>query len=139
MENLKWQICQPDHQWKIKGFIDNEKQLFSISNDTKVVSKILEIHMFPYILEFAKNCGFEVILPSHQNYYPDLSFVSKINPEIKYAIDLKTTYRNEKNPNFCNGFTLAPMGNILGIGNLVKTSNFLIRVIVGIFVIQNSK
>ncbi|BCD69578.1 hypothetical protein HSHS1_02440 [Helicobacter suis HS1] len=66
--------------------------------------------MFPYILEFAKNCGFEVILPSHQNYYPDLSFVSKINPEIKYAIDLKTTYRNEKNPNFCNGFTLGSHG-----------------------------
>ncbi len=74
LEKLKEQICQPDHQWKIKGFIDSERHLFSLSNDTKVVSKILEIHMFPYILEFAEDCGFDVVLPSHQNYYPDLSF-----------------------------------------------------------------
>ncbi|WP_235852438.1 EcoRV family type II restriction endonuclease [Helicobacter vulpis] len=110
LEKLKEQICQPDHQWKIKGFIDSERRLFSLSNDTKVVSKILEIHMFLYILEFAEDCGFDVVLPSHQNYYPDLSFVSKANPALKYAIDLKTTYRNAKNPNLCNGFTLGSHG-----------------------------
>ncbi len=40
-------------EWTIKGFIDTHKEIYTISSDTKVVSKILEIHLFPKILEFA--------------------------------------------------------------------------------------
>ncbi|OQY43144.1 MAG: type II deoxyribonuclease, partial [Anaerolineaceae bacterium 4572_78] len=36
-------------QWTIKGFIDTYKNIYTISNDTKIVSKILEIHLFPKI------------------------------------------------------------------------------------------
>ena len=31
-------------------------------------------------------------------------------PDIKFAVDLKTTYRDEKYPQFCNGFTLGSHG-----------------------------
>lgn len=110
LSNLESKICQPNHQWKIKGFIDSDTHIFSLSNDTKVISKILEIHIFPYILEFAKTHHFNVVLPYHQNYYPDLSFVFQKDSTIKYAIDLKTTYRNENNPKLCNGFTLGSHG-----------------------------
>lgn len=109
LDNLKSKICQ-NNEWKIKGFIDIDKNIFSLSNDTKVISKILEIHIFPYILDFARTHNFELILPSHQNYYPDLSFVYKHDETLKFALDLKTTYRNEKNPKFCNGFTLGSHG-----------------------------
>ena len=64
-------------EWTIKGFIDTHQEIYTISSDTKVVSKILEIHLFPKILGFAEEQGFEVVLADHQNYYPDLSFVSK--------------------------------------------------------------
>ena len=50
------------------------------------------------------------MLTDHQNYYPDLSFVSEHQPEIRYAVDLKTTYRLEAKPEFCNGFTLGSHG-----------------------------
>ncbi len=66
LSNLESKICQPNHQWKIKGFIDSDTHIFSLSNDTKVISKILEIHIFPYILEFAKTHHFNVVLPYHQ-------------------------------------------------------------------------
>jgi hypothetical protein len=43
--------------------------------------------------------------------YPDLSFVSADDASIKFAVDLKTTYRLPKYPEFCNGFTLGSHGN----------------------------
>ena len=42
-----------DMQWTIKGFLDIYKNVYTISSDTKVVSKILEIHIFPIISEMA--------------------------------------------------------------------------------------
>jgi hypothetical protein len=39
-----------------------------------------------------------------------MSFVNNANKEIKFAVDLKTTYIDEKRPNYCNGFTLGSHG-----------------------------
>ena len=74
-------------EWTIKGFIDTYREVYTISSDTKVVSKILEIHLFPKILAFAQEQGFEVILADHQNYYPDISFVSKTDENVKFAAE----------------------------------------------------
>ena len=110
VETLEKYITTKDGQWSIKGFIDSYQNVYTISNDTKIVSKILEIHLFPKILEFANNNGYEVILAKHQNYYPDVSLVKRDNPKIKFALDFKTTYRNPKKPFLCNGFTLGSHG-----------------------------
>lgn len=50
------------------------------------------------------------MLAEQQNYYPDLSFVYAEDEKIKFALDLKTTYRLPDNPEFCNGFTLGSHG-----------------------------
>lgn len=107
---LKDYIAYDNNQWRIKGFIDVFKNVYTISTDTKILSKILEIHIFPKIFEFAENNDFDIVLADHQNYYPDISLVSKENPRNKFAVDLKTTYRLEKKPEFCNGFTLGSHG-----------------------------
>lgn len=107
---LKEYVSDSENQWTIKGFIDIFQNIYSISADTKIVSKILEIHLFPKFLEFAHKHNYNIILATHQNWYPDISFVSKSNPEIKFAVDLKTTYISEDNPDFCNGFTLGSHG-----------------------------
>lgn len=99
-----------DGQWRIKGFIDVCRNIYTISSDTKIISKILEIHLFPRILSFAEETGYRVVLAEHQNYYPDISFVHTDNEDIKYAVDFKTTYRLPKYPEFCNGFTLGSHG-----------------------------
>lgn len=94
-------------EWTIKGFIDVYKNVYTISSDTKIVSKILEIHIFPEILKFAEESGYNIILAEHQNWYPDLTFVHKENENIKFALDLKTTFRRN---NTTAGFTLGSHG-----------------------------
>ncbi len=94
-------------EWTVKGFIDAYKNIYTISSDTKIVSKILEIHIFPQILKFAGDIGYRIILAEKQNWYPDLTFVHKENEEVKFALDIKTTFRrNDKTA----GFTLGSHG-----------------------------
>ena len=111
MTTLSCHVSTEDGQWAIKGFIDAFKHIYTISSDTKVVSKILEIHLFPQILEFAKFNDYKIVLADHQNYYPDMTFVSEQNERVLYAVDIKTTYRNSRRPWLCNGFTLGSHGS----------------------------
>lgn len=70
----------------------------------------MEIHLFPYFVIFAEENGYILELATHQNWYPDLTFISKRNKNVKFAVDLKTTYRDEQYDGFCNGFTLGSHG-----------------------------
>jgi hypothetical protein len=110
VNQLRCHVSADDGQWTVKGFIDIFKNVYTISSDTKVVSKILEIHLFPQILAFAQANGYKIVLAEHQNYYPDISFVKSDDESIKFAVDFKTTYRNPKKPHLCNGFTLGSHG-----------------------------
>lgn len=96
VNSIEKSISSNDEQWTIKGFIDLFKNIYTISADTKTVSKILEIHLFPSILKFAADHSYKIVLAQHQNYYPDISFVSLGDEKIKFAVDFKTTYRDSK-------------------------------------------
>lgn len=80
-----------NEEWIIKGFIDVNKNVYTISHDTKVVSKIIEIILIPKLKLFAERNGLELELPEAQNYYPDLTFKDKIDGSL-FAVDFKTTY-----------------------------------------------
>jgi len=41
-------------EWTVRGFIDIFKNIYAISSDTKIISKVLEIHLLPHFLTFAK-------------------------------------------------------------------------------------
>ncbi len=110
-KTLNKHVNTEDKQWTIKGFIDVFRNVYTISADTKVVSKILEIHLFPLLLEFAHSHDYRIVLADHQNYYPDLTFISAKDESIKFAVDFKTTYRLPNKPGFCNGFTLGSHGS----------------------------
>lgn len=106
-DKLEKYVSSENGDWTIKGFIDVYKNIYTISSDTKIVSKILEIHIFPQILQFAESIGYKIILAEKQNWYPDLTLVNKENDEIKFALDIKTTFRrNDKTA----GFTLGSHG-----------------------------
>jgi hypothetical protein len=106
-DKLKSYVSTESGDWTVKGFIDVYKNIYTISSDTKIVSKILEIHIFPQILQFAESIGYNIILAEKQNWYPDLTFVNKKNDEVKFAVDIKTTFRrNHKTA----GFTLGSHG-----------------------------
>lgn len=87
--------------WIVKGFIDINKNVYTITNDTKVVSKIIEILLIPKLDKFAHDNGLEMELPSKQNFYPDLTF--KDNVGNLFAVDFKSSYYSG---NSVNGLTL---------------------------------
>src|SRR2546430_507641 len=67
------------------------KNVYTISGDTKVVSKLIELMLFPRFVKFAERYGYKIVLSPQQNFYPDMTFVDK--DENKFAVDLKSTYR----------------------------------------------
>ena len=133
LENIGDEIKTDDGQWSIKGFIDVYRSIYTISADTKVVSKILEIHLLPKLFTFAEKSGYGIVLADHQNYYPDISFVKESDPDIKFAVDFKTTYRLENYPEFCNGFTLGSHGEYFVNRDSTKNIQFPYREYLGHF------
>lgn len=109
VQSLSDKIAKDD-EWTIKGFIDVFQNVYNISDDTKVISKILELQLFPYLKIFGESIGYRIELAKFQNWYPDLTFICMENENIKFAVDLKTTYFTAKNHKFCKGFTLGSHG-----------------------------
>ena len=77
--------------WIVKGFIDIYKKIYTISIDTKVVSKVIELLLIPTLEDFAKKYDLTLELPPQQNFYPDLSFTSNKTGQ-KFAVDIKSTF-----------------------------------------------
>ena len=111
-DKLEKYVSTDNGDWSIKGFIDVYKNIYTISSDTKIVSKILETHIFPQVLQFAESIGYKIILAEKQNWYPDLTFVNKKNEEVKFAVDIKTTFRRNDGATLRKtaGFTLGSHG-----------------------------
>lgn len=78
------------------------KNIYTISADTKVVSKVMELLLFPSVCRFAELNGLKMILSQEQNFYPDITFIDKHGH--KFALDLKSTYR--KSSTEVSGMTL---------------------------------
>lgn len=95
-------VSTPSGDWIIKGFIDIAKNIYTISVDTKVISKIMELLLFPELAHFAEKYRLKMMLSEQQNFYPDISFVD--DDGHRFALDLKSTYRI--NGNRVNGMTL---------------------------------
>lgn len=56
----------PTGDWSVKGFIDVAKNIYTISVDTKVISKIIELMMFPVLEKFAKENGYKMMFATEQ-------------------------------------------------------------------------
>jgi len=124
-------VATKDGDWVVKGFIDIAKNIYTISVDTKVVSKIMELLLFPKICEFAEENLFKVVLCKEQNFYPDVTFVD--SEDNKFAVDLKSTYR--KNKNEVNGMTLGAFTGYFRNRKSRKNISFPYEEYVGHFVL----
>lgn len=106
-DKLEKYVSANNGDWTVKGFIDVYKNIYTISADTKIISKILEIHIFPQLLQFADAIGYRILFAEKQNWYPDITFIDNKNETIKFALDIKTTFRRN---NKTAGFTLGSHG-----------------------------
>lgn len=89
-------IATDKGDWIVKGFIDIYKNIYTISIDTKVVSKVIELLLIPAFEIFANKNNLVLELPPQQNFYPDLTFISKETGE-KFAVDIKSTFKDAGN------------------------------------------
>lgn len=103
IESFGQAVATKEGEWIVKGFIDIYRHIYSISVDTKIVSKVLELLLFPMFFEFAQQHGVEIELCPQQNFYPDLTFVDGKSGR-KFAVDVKSTYRVDGSR--VNGMTL---------------------------------
>lgn len=71
-----------DGQWIVKGFIDVYKSIYTVSLDTKVLSKLIELMLFPLFAKFASDNGLKIVLSEHQNHYPDISFYQRLRKHL---------------------------------------------------------
>lgn len=117
--------------WIVKGFIDIAKNIYTISVDTKVISKIMEILLFPKICEFVQENNYKMVLSKEQNFYPDMSFVDLANN--KYSLDIKSSYR--KNDKTVNGMTLGAFTGYFRDRKSTKNITFPYEQYVGHFVL----
>ena len=83
-------VATDEGGWIVKGFIDVYRRIYTISVDTKLVSKVLELLLFPMFVEFAKKHELEVELSPQQNFYPDLTFRDRSTGSL-FAVDIKST------------------------------------------------
>lgn len=95
-------VSTKDGQWVVKGFIDVYKHVYTISTDMKVVSKIIELYIFPLLYKFAQDNGLRLELTKEQNFYPDITFID--GEGNLFAVDIKSSYR--KTSTRINGMTL---------------------------------
>ncbi len=102
-ESFAAAVATNEGDWIIKGFIDVYQRIYTISVDTKIISKVLELLLFPMFVEFGKQHRLEIELSPHQNFYPDLTFIDKKTGN-KFAVDIKSTYRVDDAS--VNGMTL---------------------------------
>ena len=96
-------VATDEGEWIIKGFIDIYRRVYTISVDTKIVSKVLELLLFPMFVKFAEDNGLDYELCPQQNFYPDLTFIHRKSGRL-FAVDIKSTYRSKTNE--VNGMTL---------------------------------
>src|SRR5260221_418548 len=58
-------VATNEGEWIIKGFIDVYRRIYTISVDTKIISKVVELLLFPMFVEFAEKQGFKLECPYH--------------------------------------------------------------------------
>jgi Restriction endonuclease EcoRV len=88
--------------WDIKGVIDSQKRIYTINDDTKLISKVFELVVTPLVLEIGKKYNLKIVISDKQTFYPDFTLI--LSDDTKYALDVKSTYR--RNGSQVAGFTL---------------------------------
>lgn len=81
--------------WDIRGIIDSSKRIYTISDDTKLISKVFELVSFPIIVEALGGLDLAIEFSEEQTIYPDITVVLPGDFPNKIAIDIKSSYRRQ--------------------------------------------
>lgn len=105
----KIQEIYPDGlEWGIVGILVKSGEVYTLSYDSKILSGIFEILCEPIIRLIAEENGM-IIEKAAQNSYPDFTLFKPQEKNKKYAIEVKSTYRQYNKKGI-----LKPFGYTLG-------------------------
>ena len=80
-------------EWYIKGILDSRQRIYTLSDDTKLISKVFELISIPIITKAVEPYIQSWETEERQTVYPDLNLILAGSPPNKMAIDIKSTYR----------------------------------------------
>ncbi len=90
-------------EWHIKGILDSKKRIYTISDDTKLISKVFELVSVPIITKAIEPYIKSWEIEERQTVYPDLTLILAGSSPNKIAIDIKSTYRKGDTATFTLG------------------------------------
>ena len=101
-------------EWGIVGILTNKGDVYTLSYDSKILSGIFEIFCEPIINEIANDLGY-IVEKTAQNAYPDFTLFHPDDENNKFAIEVKSTYRQFKKSGELKkfGFTLGSYRSFL--------------------------
>lgn len=114
-------------RWDILGIIDEHQNIFPMTSDTKVLSKVFEMKITPDFRRIASKLSIKgndcaLVLAKEQNQYPDITLSGGILGKEKIAIDIKSAYR--KGEGKFSGFTLGAFNGYFKNRNSTKNIAF---------------
>lgn len=101
IETITKYLPKNENEWELVGFINKKKEIYTFSNDSKILGRLFEVIVFETLSNSAIELGYRLYESNQQTVYPDFYFVKPNGRKI--AIDVKTTYRRSGNTKF--GFT----------------------------------
>ena len=90
-------------KWYIKGILDSRKRLYTLSDDTKLISKVFELISIPIITQAFEPYIQKWETEERQTVYPDLTLILPGSSPNKISIDIKSTYRKGDTASFTLG------------------------------------
>lgn len=78
--------------WSLVGILTKKQEVYTLSYDSKILSKIFEILCEPLVRNIADDLGM-IMEKSNQTVYPEFTLFNVEEPMEKVAIDIKSTYR----------------------------------------------
>lgn len=96
-------LCDKEGNWSARGVVDTKNQIFPMTLDTKVLSKIFESQIAGPLGDLLEGDAI-LIEADYQNQYPDFSIHIPNDDDTLIALDVKSTYR--KANGLVNGMTL---------------------------------
>ncbi len=68
LNDFRRTLSSDQGDWTVKGFIDIYRNIYTVSVDTKVVSKIFELMLFPILSHFAAEHGYRLVQRQYQEH-----------------------------------------------------------------------
>ena len=93
-------LAEVQNGYSLCGVVDRRARVYPLGSDTKVISTLFEIVARRAVAAYAKSEGLHLVEPSKQNHYPDFTLMRCRGDPEKIALDVKTTYREERQSKF---------------------------------------